>query len=196
MKPSHGVVGVWAAGNVVLAMAQLPFKPRPLPFFLYLAACALVAGFGLAALLAVRTGHVGVQRRQPRRASAAVVGALGVAVGVAGFAYDWWLSMFGVYLLGLAAWLLRGERLPTEARPWPVAVADAQPAGEPIFVHHGSSVGTAVPIPADHAAHGPPLPTSQPVSEPPPPALRKAVLMILLVAIARAAKKMLWGQRR
>jgi hypothetical protein len=194
MKPSHAVVGIWAAGNVVLAVIQLAFNPRPLQFFIYIAAAALVAGFGLAALLAVRTGRVGAQRRQPRRASAAVVGALGAAVGVAGFAYDWWLSILGVYLVGVAAWLLRGERLPPGSRPWPVALGDAQPTGPPTRVYHGSSIGTAVPVPAEHPAHGPP-PRRQPPPDP-PGRVRNTVLLILLVAAARAVKKVLFREQR
>ena len=193
MKPSPAVVGVWAAGNVVLAMAQLPFKPRPLPFFLYLAACALVAGFGIVALLAVRTGRIGVQRRQPRRAGAAVVGALGFAVGVAGFAYGWWLSMLGVYLLALAAWLLRGERLAPGSRPWPVALDGAEPADGPRLVYHGSSLGTAVPVPADHPAHGPPPPA--PPAPQPSAVVQRGILIVLLVSAVRAIVDVLRGRR-
>ncbi|HXT46964.1 MAG TPA: hypothetical protein VN748_23090 [Pseudonocardiaceae bacterium] len=195
MKPSHGVVGAWAAGNVVLALVHLAFHPRPLPFFLYIAGSAIVAGFGLAVLAAVRTGRDGPQRRQPRRASAAVVAALGVAMGLTGFAYGWWLSVLGVYLLGVAAWLVRGERLRPGARPWPVALGDAEPAGQPVLVYHGSSIGTAVPIPADHAAHGPPTPRTPPPPEP-PGRLRNTVVLILLVAAARAVKNVLRGKPR
>ena len=195
MKPSHGVVGAWAAGNVVLTLVMLLFSPRPLPFFLYLAGSALVAGFGLAVLMAVRTGRDGPQRRQPRRASAAVVAALGAAVGLTGFAYGWWLSVLGVYLLGVAAWLVRGERLPAGARPWPVALGDAEPAGQPVLAYHGSSIGTAVPVPAEHPAHGPPPPPPEPAAEP-PGRLRNTVVLILLVAAARAVKNVLRGKQR
>jgi hypothetical protein len=193
MKPSHGVVGAWAAGNVVLAMAQLGFHPRPLPFFLYLAGSALVAGFGLAVLLAVRTGRDGPQRRQPRRASAAVVAALGAAMGLTGFAYGWWLSVLGVYLLGVAAWLVRGERLRPGAHPWPVALGDAQPADRPALVYHGSSIGSSVPIPADHPAHGPP-PAAAPAPEP-SATVRRGILLVLLVTAARAIVNVLKGRR-
>ncbi|HEX6404984.1 MAG TPA: hypothetical protein VF003_17790 [Pseudonocardiaceae bacterium] len=194
MKPSHGVVGAWAAGNVVLALVHLAFHPRPLPFFLYIAGSAIVAGFGLAVLAAVRTGHDGPQRRQPRRAGAAVVAALGAAVGLTGFAYGWWLSVLGVYLLGVAAWLVRGERLRPGARPWPVALSDAEPAGQPALVYHGSSIGTAEPVPADHPAHGPPSPRQAPAE--PPGRLRNTVVLFLLVAAARAVKNVLRGKQR
>jgi hypothetical protein len=195
MKPSHGVVGAWAAGNVVLALIMLWFSPRSLQFFLYLAGSALVAGFGLAVLAAVRTGHEGPQRRQPRRAGAAVFAALGAAMGLTGFAYGWWLSVLGVYLLGVAAWLVRGERLRPGAHPWPVARGDAEPAGEPVLVYHGSSIGAAVPIPADHPAHGPPTPPPPPPAEA-PGRLRNTVVLVLLVAAARAVKNVLRGKQR
>ena len=122
LKPAHAVVGAWAAANLVLALVHLGFHPRSLPFFLYIGGTAVVAGFGLAVLLAVRAGRVGAQQRQPRRASAAVLAVIGVALGLAGFAYGWWLSALAFYPVALAAWVLRGERLPRGARPWPVAL--------------------------------------------------------------------------
>ena len=193
MKPSHGVVGAWAAGILVLALIHLAFRSRPLPFFIFVGGSAVVAGFGLAVLLAVRTGRDGHQRRQPRRASASVVGALGTAMGLTGFAYGWWLSVLGIYLLGVAAWLVRGERLRPAARPWPVVLGDAEPADRPALVYHGSSIGTAVPIPADHPAHGPPPPA------PPAPELsatvRRGILLVLLVSAARAIVNVLKGRR-
>jgi hypothetical protein len=193
MKPSHGVVGAWAAGNLVLALVHLAFRPRPLPFFIYIGGSAVVAGFGLAVLLAMRAGHDGPQRRQPRRASAAVVAALGAAMGLTGFAYGWWLSVLGVYLLGVAAWLVRGERLRPGARPWPVALGDAQPADRPALVYHGSSIGTAVPVPADHPAHGPPPPA--PPAPEPSATVRRGILLVLLVTAARAIVNVLKGRR-
>lgn len=196
MKLSHGVVGAWAAANLALGLIILGFTPaRPLQFFAHIGGTLMVAIFGLAVLLAVRTGHVGAQQRQPRRATAAVIAALACAVGLSGFAYGWWLSMFGVYLLGVAAWLVRGERLRGGARPWPVARADAEPAGKPAMVYHGSSIGTAVPVPAEHPAHGPPAPRPQP-SPAPPSRLRNTVVLVLLVAAARAVKKVLFGVRQ
>lgn len=189
MKPSHAVVGGWAAGNVVLALVLLAFSPAPLPVLLYIAATALVAGFGMAVLLAVRAGRVGAQRQQPRRASAAVFAVLGLAVGLTGFAFGWWFSVFALYPLGLAAWLLRGERLPPGARPWPVALEGAVPAGPSHFVHHGSSIGITTAVPAEHAAHGPPPPP------PPTPSGRLRAAALLMIA-ARAVVDLLRRRRR
>lgn len=129
---------------------------------LYLAGMALVAGFAVAILLAVRAGRVGPQHRQPRRAGAAAVAAIALAIILPGAVYAWWLSAFGLYLLGFAAWLLRGERRSREAHPWPVALDSAGPARRPGLVHHGSPLGAAVAVPGEHAAHGPPV-------HPPPP---------------------------
>lgn len=193
MKPSHGVVGAWAAGILVLALIHLAFRPRPLPFFIFVGGSAVVAGFGLAVLLAMRAGYDGPQRRQPRRARAAVVAALGAAMGLTGFAYGWWLSVLGIYLLFVAAWLLRGERLHRGARPWPVALDDAEPADRPMLVYRGSTIGTAVPVPPDHPAHGPP--------PPPPPApqrsatVQRGIVAVLLVSAARAIVNVLKGRR-
>ncbi|MDR7301438.1 hypothetical protein [Haloactinomyces albus] len=191
MKPSHAVVGGWAAGNLVLALILL-FAFRPEGFLeqlLYIWSSALVAGFGVVVLLVTRSGRVGVQQRQPRRATAGVFAALGIAVGLTGFAYGWWLSVIAFYPLVLAVWLLRGERLHRRARPWPAALGDTEPAGPPRFVHQGASLGATTSVPAEHAAHGPPRPP------PPRPShrLRKAAL---LIAGARAAGKMLRRRRR
>lgn len=191
MKPSHAVVGGWAAGNLVLALI-LVFAFRPAGFLeqlLYIWSSAIVAVFGLAVLLAARTDRVGTQQRQPRRATAGVFAALGVAVGLTGFAYGWWLSVIAFYPLVLAAWLLRGERLHRRARPWPAALDETEPAGPPRFVHHGSSLGLATGVPAEHDAHGPPAPP------PPRPShrLRKAAL---LIAAARAVVNMLRRRKR
>lgn len=197
LKPSHAVVGGWAAGNVVLALVLLGFGPfefstGALPFLLYIAATVIVASFGLAVLVAVRSGRVGAQRRQPRRASAAVFAVLGLAVALTAFSYGpygWWLALLGLYPLGLAAWLVRGERLRPGARPWPVAPDLAEPAGPARLVHDGSSVGVAVAVPAEHAAHGPPPQPSR--------RLRTAVRSGgLLIAVGRAAVDLLRGRRR
>jgi hypothetical protein len=165
-----------------------------LPFFLYIGGSALVAVFGLAVLLAVRAGRVGAQQRQPRRASAAVFAVIGVALGLAGFAYGWWLSVFAFYPLALAAWVLRGERLPRGARPWPVALDGAEPAEGSRLVYHGSSMGDAVPVPAEHRAHGPPIPA--PPRPQPSATVQRGVLVVVLVSAARAVLKVLRGRRR
>ena len=188
------LVGAWAAGNLVLALILLAFTAGPLQLSVHLAAVAILTGFGLVVGLAARAGRVGPQQRQPRSASAAVLAGLGVAMGLTGVAYGWWLSVLGVYLLGVAAWLVRGERLPAGARPWPVALGDAEPAGEPALMYHGSSVGTAVPVPAEHPAHGPPTPRPPPAE--PPGRLRNTIVLIMLVAAARAVKNVLRGKQR
>lgn len=193
LEPAHAVVGAWAAGNLVLALVHLAFHPRALPFFLYIAGSAVVAGFGLVVLLAVRTGQVGAQQRQPRRASAAVLAVIAVALGLAGFTYGWWLSVLGLYPLMLAAWVLRGERLPRGARPWPVALDGTEPADGPRLVYHGSATGTAVPVPEDHPAHGPPLPA--PPRPQPSASVQRGVLMVLLVSAVRGIIKVLRGRR-
>lgn len=192
MKPSHAVVGGWAALNLVLALILASvFQPAgPLEQFLYIWSAALVAGFGLIVALAVRSGRVGVQQRQPRSAAAGVFAVLGLTVALLGYVYFWPLSLLGIYPLGLAAWLLlRGERLPAGVRPWPVALDDAEPAGPPRFAHQGSGVGTATAVPEQHDAHGPPRP-------PPPPPSRPARGAVLLLAGARALADLLRGRRR
>ena len=62
MRPSHAVVGLWAAGNLVLALVLFLFTPAPPVALLYVTSVAIVAGFGLAVLLALRSGRVGVQQ--------------------------------------------------------------------------------------------------------------------------------------
>lgn len=162
MRPAHTVVGAWAAGNLVLALVLLAFTPTPLVALLYVASAGIVAAFGLAVLAAIRGGRVGVQQRQPRRATAAVFVAVAAGLGLTGLAYGWWVSALAVYPLGVAAWMLRGERLPADARPWPVVSDRAEPAGPPQYVYRGTSTGTAVPVPAEHAAHGAPAPPPEP----------------------------------
>ncbi|MDN5747336.1 MAG: hypothetical protein L0H64_02225 [Pseudonocardia sp.] len=167
---SHMVVGGWAAGLTVLAIVlAVPFDPGeyatgPLPYLMYLGAAGVVAAFGVAVLLTRRAGRAGVQQRQPMRATTAVHLALAMGFGLLGLVYGWYWSVLAAYPLGAAIWTLRGERLPAGTDPWPVASDEAAPAGPPGFVYRGSSVGTTTPVPADHAAHGPPAVR-------PPPAL-------------------------
>jgi hypothetical protein len=188
MNPSHAVVGIWAAGNVGLALGLLAFDPAPFEVLLFIAGAALAAGFGLAVLLAVRTGRDQPQHRQPRRASAGVLAAVGVTVGLLGFAFGWWLSVLAFYPLVLAAWLLRGERLPRGARPWPAALDGVEPASPPRVAQHGSAVGTATAVPVEHPAHGPPTP--------PRPGSRRLRGAAVLLAAARALADLLRGRRR
>jgi hypothetical protein len=193
LKPTHAVVGAWAAANLVLALVHLGFHPRSLPFFLYIGGTAVVAGFGLAVLLAVRAGRVGTQQRQPRRAGAAVLAVIGVALGLAGFAYGWWLSALAFYPLALAAWVLRGERLPRGVRPWPVALDGAEPARGPRLVYHGSSIGNAVPVPEEHPAHGPPV--APPPRPQPSATVQRGIWVVVLASVARGVLKALRGRR-
>lgn len=140
MAPAH-VVGTWAALNVVLALLLLPFHPDPLPLFLYLAASALVAAYGLAVVRNIRTGRVGAQHRQPRRATSAVCAALGVAIGLTAFAYGWWLAPLAFYPLLLAVSFAPGERVPARARPQPGTLGDPSPRRPATAVHDGSPEG-------------------------------------------------------
>lgn len=160
MKPWH-VVGFWALGLTVYAFTLLGFAlgtspSTPWASVLYLGSAALVAAFGLAVLLAARRGREHAQQlRQPRRATAAVFLAIGIAVATLGLAYGWVIPLIAVYPLAIAAWMLRGERLPARADPWPATVRPepTQPARLP---YEGEAVGTAEPVPADHPAHAAP----------------------------------------
>lgn len=195
-KPAHLVVGGWAAFHLVLALIIFAFGPKgPLEAWIAIPSVVLVAGFGLAVLLALRAGRAGVQQRQPRGARAAVFTALGLAVGLTGFVYGWWMGLLGVYPLGLAVWLWRGERLGSGAQPFPVALDGAEPTSPPRFVHHGSSIGVATAVPPEHAVHGPPRPPPPP---PPPlsPPWRWLRGAILVVAGGRAAVNLLRARRK
>ncbi|PZS39508.1 MAG: hypothetical protein DLM62_07850 [Pseudonocardiales bacterium] len=196
------MVGAWAAANLGLALIMLAFPLQPVELSVHVAAAAIVAGFGITVLLAMRAGRVGTQQRQPRTARAAVFAGLGVAMGLTGLAYGWWLSVLGAYPLALAAWLVRGERLPRGARPWPVVQDGAQPANPASLVYHGSSLGAAVALPTEHPAHGaPPTPSSPPDRSRLPAAqpsdnLVRAVLLVALVSAARSVVNVLRGRRR
>ena len=190
------LVGAWAAGNLVLTLILLAFTAGPLQLGVHLAAVAILTGFGLIVGLAARAGRVGPQQRQPRSASAAVLAGLGVAMGLTGVAYGWWLSVLGLYPLALAAWLLRGERLPPGARPWPVALDGAEPSGPAHLTHHGSSPGAAIAVPVEHAAHAPPAaPPGSVAAARRPDRLARAVVLLILVAAARAVRTVLRGRR-
>ena len=153
MKPPHGVVGAWATGLLVLALVLFLFARQPAVVVMYLAAIGLVAGFGLAVLLAARRGaEHAVQRRQPRRATAAVFAALAVAVAATSLAYGWVLVLAAAYPLGVALWMLRGERLPAGARPWPASVDGTPPAEPAPLRYDGQTMGTAEPLPPGHPA--------------------------------------------
>jgi hypothetical protein len=193
------VVGGWAAANLGLALILFAFHPEPLEALVHLGSTALITGFGLLVLLAVRIGRVGTQLRQPRSAGTAVFAGLGLALVLTGVTYDWWLSVLGFYPFLLAVWLARGERLPRGARPWPVALDGAELAGPPRLVRHGGSLGVALPAAGGSADSAPPGEIApEPVPEPPQPSgrLRTAILVVLLVTAARAVREVLKGRRR
>ena len=187
MRSAH-VVGGWAAANFGLALGLLAFGPAPLPVLLHVGSAVVVAAFGVAALLALRTGNVGTQHRQPRRAAAAAFTAFATTVALGGFVYGWWMSVLAVYPLLMALWMARGERLHAGVRPWPAALDDAESAGPPRLVHHGTSPGTATGIPEDHPAHGPPETSRRPEH-------RRRTVALLIVA-ARAVVDLLRRRRR
>jgi hypothetical protein len=136
--------------------------------------------FATGVLLALRAGRDRPTRRQPRRATAATLGAIGLTIGLSGFAYDYWLGVLGVYPIGLALFLLRGERLPTGAEPSPAALDSATPAPGPArFGYTGTSTGPSSPIPPGHPAHAAPDPDQHPRS--------KVATAAVVVAAARAA---------
>lgn len=156
MRIAPGVVVVgWAAGNFVLALLLLVFTRTPLVVLLHVLSSFVVAGFGLVVLAAIRGGRAEVQRREPRRATSAAFAAMTLGVGLLGLVYGWQWSVLAAYPLGTALWMLRGERLPASADPWPVAAEDLEPAGPPRLVHQGEAVGTSVAVPVPHDAHGP-----------------------------------------
>jgi hypothetical protein len=195
VRPWH-VVGGWAAGLTVLAFTLLGFTlgtapSTPWVSVLYLGSAGLVAAFGLAVLLAARRGREhATQRRQPRRATAAVFLAIGIAVATLGLAYGWVVPLLAVYPLAAAAWMLRGERLPAHARPWP-ASTDPEPTGPAQLPHGGEPVGVAEPVPVGHPAHAAPPPPA-----PETPAQVSTTAKVGLgVLFARAFVKLLRRQR-
>lgn len=141
MTPAR-VVGAWAAGNTALALLLLPFRPAPLPPFLYLAGSALVAGYGILVLRSARSGEGGGRRRQPTRAASAACVAIGIAVGLTAFVYGWWLAPLAFYPLLIGASLAPGERADPRAR-LQSGTPDLEPAEPPRAVHDGSPEGVA-----------------------------------------------------
>ncbi len=196
MRPPYGVVGGWATGLLMLALALLAFTRHLAVFVMYLAATGLVACFGLVVLLATRRGaEHAVQRRQPRRATAAVFAALAAGVAASGLAYGWVVALSAIYPLGVALWMLRGERLPAGARPWPVST-DGMPPAEPApLPYQGQTTGTAEPVPPGHPAaaapDGPTYPTRA-ERDGPIPAVAKAGWVVIG---ARVLARLLRGGR-
>ncbi|GAA4874610.1 hypothetical protein [Saccharopolyspora cebuensis] len=177
------VVG-WAVANLGLALGLLAFDQplRPLPVVLFTGASALVACYGLVAATAIRRGAGGVRLRQPRRGWSAAFAALGLAVALLGVAYGWWITPFAAYPLLLAVVTAGDRRVPRGTGPWPAALDGAEPAPGRRFVHDGTGLGRAAPVPEDHPGHGPP-----PM---PAPAPRRAGLL------RRAVARLVPGRRR
>lgn len=193
MRPAH-VVGAWACGLLVLALVLLVFVRHLAVFVMFLAATGLVALFGLAVLLAGRAdGEHTVQRRQPRRATAAVFAALGCGVAATGLAYGWVVALLAVYPFGVALWMLRGERLPARTRVWPVTVDGAPPAAPAPLSYHGEALGTSVPVPAGHpgraAPQGPAYPTRADQASPLPVIAKLRWTVIAARVVARMVRR-------
>lgn len=188
MRTSYLVVGGWAVANLALTAVMLVFRPMSIEVTLHVVASVLVAGFAVAVLLAVRAGRVGVQQRQPRHAYAAALLGAGTVIGLTGFALGWWISVFALFPLLAAAWLLPTERLERSARPWPVAADDVGAAGRARRVHDGSSLGRAEAVPDRHPAHAPPARTGT--------ASGPARVAALLIAGVGAGVGRLRGRRR
>jgi hypothetical protein len=147
MSAGYVVVAGWGAGLVVLALILIGYWPfdlttGPLPFLLLVAAGLVVATFAAVVLVAVRRDRVGVQRRQPRRAGLAVCAAVALAVALLGFALDWWMTLFALYAVLMAAVLVRGDRAPREVAPLGATTA-APPASPTVVVHDGGGPGEA-----------------------------------------------------
>lgn len=188
MRPFPVVAG-WAAAVLGLALVHLAFGPPPLPVGIFVGAAVIVAAFGLAVRRSLRAGRAGPQLRQPVGAGASVLAAITVGVVVICAVYGWWSAPTGVpallalYPLGLAVWLLRGERLRRGARPEPVVPDDAEPAGPPRALHRGSGLDAGTVEAADTAA-GPER------EAPKPPWWARAA------ALALAGARALRGRRR
>jgi hypothetical protein len=163
VRVSHLVVGGWIAGNGVLAGLLLGFRPSVVSIAVYAAGIVALTIFGLSVLVATRTGHgIGTSVRVPVRSTSAVLAALGLTLAGLALPYGWWWLVIALYPLAAAAVLVRGERLPASARPWPLVADGAAPAdpdpSRRTLVHRGESSGPAVPVPPEHPAHGAPRP--------------------------------------
>jgi hypothetical protein len=112
--PAH-VVGLWATGNAALALGILAYGGGPFPVLVHLGGSALVAGFGLAVLVAWRRHGVGPQLRTAYRSvSAMAAGALALVLG-ATVVYGWWVLALAPYPALVLVVALRRERLPAVA---------------------------------------------------------------------------------
>lgn len=112
--PAH-VVGLWATMNTALALGIIAYSGDLFPILVHVGGSALVAGFGLAVLLAWRRHAVGPQLRVAYRSVAAL--ATGVfALVMAGTAvYGLWVLVLAPYPALVAVVMAFRERLPTVA---------------------------------------------------------------------------------
>ncbi len=196
MRPPYGVIGAWACGLTVLALTLLAFTRHVAIVVMYLAAVGIVASFGVAVLVATRRGaEHAVQLRQPRRATAAVFAALAVGVAATGLAYGWVLTLTAVYPLGVALWMLRGERLPKHARPWPVSVDGTPPAEPAPMTYRGQATGAALPVPAEHPAAAAPPDGPYPARSEPAGSVPTLAKVGWAVVGLRVAGRLLRGRR-
>ncbi|MBW0089434.1 hypothetical protein I4I73_10615 [Pseudonocardia sp. KRD-184] len=183
-RPLHLVVGGWVTANGVLAGVLVGYTPEPISIVLYAAALVILGSFGLAVLLAARRGAGGQQLRTARHGREAALVALGVTLGGLGLVYGWPLALIGLQPLLLAAWLLRGERIRSGVRPWPAVPDGTEPHRAATPGYTGTALGTSVPVPAGHAAHGPP---PRPPDTPAPGAgpVRRAGLAVIAARVVR-----------
>ncbi|MBN9110841.1 MAG: hypothetical protein J0I34_18925 [Pseudonocardia sp.] len=152
LRSGHLVVGAWTAGNGVLAGLMLGFRAQPISMLLWLFDLVLLSGFGLAVVVALRSGRgVGTSVRMPVRSTAAVFTALGLTVAGLSLAYGWMWLLVALYPLATAAVLVRGERVAAGVRPEPAALDGMPPApGVHRQVHDGTATGAAVAVPGTH----------------------------------------------
>lgn len=179
LRPAHLVVGAWTAANGVLAGLMLGFRPQPISMLLWLFDLLLVSGFGLAVLLALRSGRgIGTTVRMPVRSTAALLTAVGLTVAGLSLAYGWMWLLVAAYPLIAAAVLVRGERVPPGTRPEP-AVLDGTPPAPDVRpqVHDGTTAGVVVPVLPGH-------PVRQVVARPSAPPRRAAPFVTLAVLTA------------
>jgi hypothetical protein len=192
LRTSHLVVGAWTAGNGVLAGIMLGFRPQPISMLLWLFNLLLLSGFGLAVVLALRARRgVGTTVRMPVRSTAAVFTAIGLTVAGLALAYGWLWLLVAIYPLVTAAVLVRGERVPTGARPEPAALDGMPPAPNPRpQSYDGTTTGSAVGVPADHPARAPDPPP------PPEPTHRRTLSLALLTVVPAAGRALVEAIRR
>lgn len=151
------VVFGWAAFNAVLVGILPVFGATATETGVYGAGAGIVTGFGLAAALAAARGRAGQQLRQPiRSGSAFLLAAAALLVGL-GAVYHWWIAILAVYPLAAALALRGAERLPSGHAGLAPVTTRAEPApparlGAPL-PYAGSSMGTSVPVSAQHPAH-------------------------------------------